>query len=252
MAIVKWSALSLLALLSLGEVAGAAGPAPPKNSARAAAAGLPEAVQMTLAILLRGAQVGPGSGWFHPSQSPYGWKWLAGRMDADRDGVISRKEFKGPAELFDRLDRDGDGRITPADFDWSAKSPWVSQSRAAGMLFSRADANSNGRISAAEWQALFKKAAGGKDHLTPEDLRQMLLPPRPPAGPGKGREAGMPPRLVLLKGLLQGEIGSLYEGPDLGQPAPDFCLETQDGKRKVALSDYRGKKPVVLVFGSFT
>ncbi len=32
-----------------------------------------------------------------------------------------------------------------------------------------------------------------------------------------------------------------------GVPAPDFTLEDQDGK-PVALSDYRGKKAVVLVF----
>lgn len=33
----------------------------------------------------------------------------------------------------------------------------------------------------------------------------------------------------------------------VGQPAPDFSLENIDGK-KVALSDFRGKKSVVLVF----
>jgi cytochrome oxidase Cu insertion factor (SCO1/SenC/PrrC family) len=33
----------------------------------------------------------------------------------------------------------------------------------------------------------------------------------------------------------------------LGQPAPDFTLENVDGT-KISLSDYRGKKSVVLVF----
>lgn len=33
----------------------------------------------------------------------------------------------------------------------------------------------------------------------------------------------------------------------IGQPAPDFTLENMDGK-KVSLSNYRGKKRVVLVF----
>jgi hypothetical protein len=210
-----------------------------------------EAVQMTVSILRR-EPMRVGAGWFHPSRSSYDWKWLAGRMDADRDGVITRREFKGPAELFDRLDRDGDGRLTPADFDWSERSPWVRQSRAAGMLFRRADVDTNGRISAAEWQALFKKAARGKDHLTPEDLRALLYPPPPPRRPGKRPEAGMPPRWLLLAGLFRGEIGSLREGPRLGEMAPDFRLQTQDGKRTIRLSDYRGKKPVVLIFGSFT
>jgi cytochrome oxidase Cu insertion factor (SCO1/SenC/PrrC family) len=33
----------------------------------------------------------------------------------------------------------------------------------------------------------------------------------------------------------------------VGQPAPDFTLENLDGKN-ISLSDYRGKKSVVLVF----
>ena len=33
----------------------------------------------------------------------------------------------------------------------------------------------------------------------------------------------------------------------IGQPAPDFILENLDGKR-ISLSDFRGKKNVVLVF----
>ena len=35
--------------------------------------------------------------------------------------------------------------------------------------------------------------------------------------------------------------------PRIGQPAPDFCLESHTGE-KVCLSDYRGKKNVVLAF----
>ena len=33
----------------------------------------------------------------------------------------------------------------------------------------------------------------------------------------------------------------------VGQPAPDFTLEDMDGKN-ITLSDFRGKKTVVLVF----
>ena len=41
-------------------------------------------------------------------------------------------------------------------------------------------------------------------------------------------------------------------GPDAGQEAPDFSLQTLDGEKTVTLSDLRGKKPVVLIFGSYT
>jgi peroxiredoxin len=44
----------------------------------------------------------------------------------------------------------------------------------------------------------------------------------------------------------------MYEGPDLGAPAPAFTLRTHDRLGLVRLSDHRGNKPVVLIFGSFT
>lgn len=40
--------------------------------------------------------------------------------------------------------------------------------------------------------------------------------------------------------------------PKAGNPAPDFELSDVDGEHSVRLSDFRGKMPVVLVFGSFT
>jgi hypothetical protein len=37
------------------------------------------------------------------------------RFDQDRDGKVARGEFPGPDGVFRRLDRNGDGAITPAD-----------------------------------------------------------------------------------------------------------------------------------------
>ncbi len=37
-----------------------------------------------------------------------------------------------------------------------------------------------------------------------------------------------------------------------GDPAPDFTLATLDGKQQVTLSGFRGKRPVALIFGSYT
>ena len=39
---------------------------------------------------------------------------------------------------------------------------------------------------------------------------------------------------------------------DTGDAAPDFTLETTDKKARVQLASFRGQKPVVLVFGSYT
>jgi hypothetical protein len=40
--------------------------------------------------------------------------------------------------------------------------------------------------------------------------------------------------------------------PKKGSKAPDFNLHDIKGENSVRLSDYWGKKPVALVFGSFT
>jgi hypothetical protein len=40
--------------------------------------------------------------------------------------------------------------------------------------------------------------------------------------------------------------------PRVGDVAPDFELRDVDGQNLVRLSDLRGKKPVALIFGSFT
>jgi peroxiredoxin len=40
--------------------------------------------------------------------------------------------------------------------------------------------------------------------------------------------------------------------PKAGDPAPDFTLFDVTGTKSVTLSDFQGKKPVALVFGSFT
>jgi len=38
----------------------------------------------------------------------------------------------------------------------------------------------------------------------------------------------------------------------VGNEAPDFRLKTLDKTSEVALSNFRGKSPVVLIFGSYT
>ena len=38
----------------------------------------------------------------------------------------------------------------------------------------------------------------------------------------------------------------------VGEPAPDFALKTSDRSQVVQLSSFRGREPVVLIFGSHT
>jgi hypothetical protein len=211
----------------------------------------PEIVEMITA-LANGSDMGPGEGWFHGGQTRYGWQWLAARYDTNHNGKITRAEFHGPKELFDRLDRDHNGILNADDFDWSDNSRYAHQGRMASYWFRSLDTNSNGRVSEAEWLALFRKAAKGKSYLTPDDLREAFptTPPQPPPGPPPKNDEPSP--FVMVLGLLSGELGSFFEGPAVGQKAPDFLLRTEDGKAFYTLSQYRGQKPVVLNFGSFT
>jgi len=209
----------------------------------------PEAVKMLVAIL-RGSQLGPGEGWFGPAKTRYTWKWLAARHDLPADAKgLPRDKFLGPPELFARLDRDGDGAVTPFDLDWSDRNPYVQQAGMVTRFFRRMDADGNAKLTRDDMEAFFKRASGGKDHLTPEDLRTALLS----AGPGGAFVPGDGPTVpMLVKGLYGSEVGSLQEGPAVGDTAPDFELKTADGSQTVKLSKLVGPKPVVLVFGNFT
>jgi hypothetical protein len=208
----------------------------------------PEAVRMLVAIL-RGSQMGPGEGWFGPAQTRYTWKWLAQRYVVDpAKGGIPRSNFRGPEALFARLDRNKDGVITPDDLDWSDRNPYVQMSYMTSRIFRKLNAHGNGRLTREELLQFFDKAAAGKDHLSPDDFRDALL-----AGMfGGSRPSDAPKPPVLIRGLFNGELGSMNEGPGLNEPAPDFTLKTVDGKDTVHFGKRIGPKPVVLVFGSFT
>ena len=42
------------------------------------------------------------------------------------------------------------------------------------------------------------------------------------------------------------------KAPKVGDVAPDFTLSDISGQETITLSDFRGKRPVALVFGSYT
>ena len=159
-----------------------------------------------------------------------------------------RSKFRGPAALFARLDRDGDGRIVAGDFDWSDKNPFVIQSGMVTRFFRRMNPRGDGKLTKEDMDAFFERAANGKDHVTPDDLRAALLA----SGPGGFLPGDAPTIEMLVRGLYSGELGSIHEGPKVGAAAPDFTLKTLDGKETVRLSKLIGPKPVVLVFGNFT
>src|SRR5262249_26403050 len=204
-----------------------------------------DALRMLLAVQ-RDEQLAPGVGWYDPARRRHDWAWLAARFDRNGDGRIVRAEFTGPPEFFAQLDRDRDGAITESDLDWSQRSPWVRQEAQALRLFREIDRDGNGRITAAEWQEYFDKKSSAQKVLTPESLRDLIAGER---DKGKAKRVS---RDVWLRCLIAGDLGSAFDGPRVDELAPDFTLPLEVGHGTITLSDFRGKKPVVLVFGSFT
>ncbi len=62
--------------------------------------------------------------------------------------------------------------------------------------------------------------------------------------------AAMPPerRTAMMQFLAERETLA----PAVGADAPDFELPQLGGAERVRLSDFRGRKPVALIFGSYT
>jgi hypothetical protein len=259
-------------VLTLALVIALIGPAqaPPRAPAPPARppAKLPEGLEMLGSILAKGAEMGPGTGWFHPGASRLDWAWLAGRADANRDGRVTPDEWKAAPALFERLDRDADGAVTAGDLDWSPASPYLRRQAIVRQRFAQLDADSNGRVSREEFQRLYQAVARDESGLTPEDLGTLLgvtarRPAAAPAGPPPTPPPPgmMPSRWTLLKGLVSGEIGTFGEGPAVGERAPDFTLPLADAggegdakpaEARVRLDDLIGEQPVILIFGSFT
>jgi Ca2+-binding EF-hand superfamily protein len=213
----------------------------------------PEWADMLIS-LLKGENMAPGAGWFKPSEKRYDWKWISERFDADSDGKISPEELgvkekeAGSDQFFARLDRDNNGLLEKADFDYFGRTmptPPLMMSQYLAALF---DTDSNGRIAPEELVAFLKRADPEKSgFITSEDLYREFT--RMFADRDGGDDMPRPERMLPM--FFKGELGVLEAGPALGEMAPDFTLPTHDGRDSVTLSKSHGK-PVILIFGSFT
>ena len=55
-----------------------------------------------------------------------------------------------------------------------------------------------------------------------------------------------------VRAALEATLVRDETGPRVGEIAPDFSLKRLGSEERVRLSDYRGRRPVALAFGSYT
>ena len=137
----------------------------------------PEWLDMYTAILDDEA-MGPKYGWFRTAvtQTRFDWDATRKRFDRDGDSRIARKEFPGRDADFARLDRDRDGALTQADFDFSSSD---SPPPPGAFVFSRLDRDGNGKLTREELETFFRAAdSDGAGFLSRSDLEAAFPRPR--------------------------------------------------------------------------
>ena len=165
------------------------------------------------------------------------------RMDANGDGKISPEEFPGPKNFFDQFDADKNGFLSAAEREAMRSARIQQGGRRPGQggggagqqeLFRALDLNTDQKLSAKEWTVLlqaadFKKADSQADgHVTPEEwVRFFGQGQRPARGEGVG--------------------GS---GAQVGALAPKVSAQFVAGDRVLDFSKI--KRHTVVVFGSYT
>ena len=162
------------------------------------------------------------------------------RMDANGDGKISPEEFPGPKNFFDQFDADKNGFLSAAEREAMRSTRMQQGGRRPGQgagqqeLFRALDLNADQKLSAKEWTVLlqaadFKKADSQADgHVTPEEWMRFF---------GQGQRSAR-----------AGGVGG--SGAQVGAIAPKVSAQFMAGDRVLDFSKI--KRHTVVVFGSYT
>jgi Ca2+-binding EF-hand superfamily protein len=173
------------------------------------------------------------------------------RFDKNGDGVLEASEIpERMKERFAPMDLNKDGKLTKEELRKAAgrtgkPSAGQPKDESPDALFRLLDANGDGKLSEGEIKSaadVLKKLDKNKDGIVDKDE---AVAPAPAARKGKGGRPG-----EIITPAAKGERHQ--DKLKLGDMAPDFTLPDMTGKKQVTLSSFRGKKPVVLVFASYT
>ena len=224
-----------------------------------------------------------------PVESPY--QYLLLQYDEDGDGVIRKAEYPRGADVFARLDTDGDGELTDADFQVRGRRVRVMNPVAGRQLRARHllawyfqddrdparidveevvcamgafDRDGDGQVGRSEFEAL--AAARSAHGRVPDGAWWGLLEvettdpwERLVEGVDQGRDGFVSEKDVRAF-FAASEPGAWSFVSDatagararVGVEAPDFSLPVVDGRTSVTLSSFAHRRPVALIFGSYT
>jgi len=155
---------------------------------------------------------------------------VAKHADQDKDSKVTGKEW---AAFLAAVDCNEDGLASAEELKLS--------NRRFRMVKTAVDANKDGDVQVQELGAVFAKLDRNKN----KELSAQEIGINRPANRGANRDRG-------------GRGGNQAAVPQPGQVAPDFDLplaeQPKDAQQKVTikLSSFAGKKPVALIFGSYT
>ncbi len=198
------------------------------------------------------------------------WDLIAREHDHDKDGAVSAEEYSRGEARFRRLDRDGDGKLTPADFEGGsrrgprARGPEAMRPRILGRLLGVGEDRPFELEGFAAW---FGEQDGNDDRILDLDeigfdrRAEMMLRILDVDGSGalefdelegvaKGADADRDGKISAAE--IRGGRGSRSAAPSVGKRAPDFDLPYKTGDETAKLSSFAGKRPVALIFGSYT
>jgi len=214
------------------------------------------------------------------------WEYLAATYDGNGDSRIDPEEYGRGEGAFANLDADQDGTITAADFpagrgntsellaqaifhscfhsdeDREVLSPGEPEETLRAF-----DDDGDGALDREEFEYMRSE----KDIPPYSNVMTLMIGARPEFdllrdaidqdGDQKLSAAELadyhentydPSIAQVARGFSEEELARRSSGPAPGEPAPDFCLSPPDGGASVRLSSFAGRRPVALIFGSYT
>ena len=179
---------------------------------------------------------------------------LAGDLDVNEDGVVSRDEFdQGADAIFTELDRNGDGALSDDELPRfrgprRGHGPGMGRGQFAGMIVARAaDGDRDGEVANDEWQAFLgslEVEAGGA--ISEDSLRAALPgPPGMKGAPIEGRSAedrpvGPPPG--HLSRVLDRDEDSVLTIDDLNSVFAELDQDGDGNLQATELPRFRGHR----------